>query len=129
MVKFYSNENLPLAMVKALRDKGYDVLTSFEAGQANQGIPDDQVLVYATELDRVVITLNRDDFIALHRQGIDHRGIVVCKTDRDYQGQIDFLHGYLAIESGSLVNRLIRVLKQNQPKSSEPRFMIREYSR
>jgi hypothetical protein len=40
MSRFYSNENLPLEIVKSLRKFGHDVLTSVEAGQANQGIPD-----------------------------------------------------------------------------------------
>ena len=43
-LQFYSNENFPIAMVNLLRSKGHDVLTSYEAGQANQGIPDDVVL-------------------------------------------------------------------------------------
>jgi Domain of unknown function (DUF5615) len=43
-LQFYSNENFPLVMVKLLRAEGYDVLTSYEAGQANQGIPDHRVL-------------------------------------------------------------------------------------
>ncbi|WP_292863167.1 DUF5615 family PIN-like protein [Nostoc sp. LPT] len=73
-------------MVLELRQRGYDVLTSQEAGQANQGIPDEYVLTFATQNQRVVITLNREDFIALHRSGISHQGIIVCKTDRDYTG-------------------------------------------
>ena len=44
MSRFYSNENLPLEIVKSLRKFGHDVLTSVEAGQANQGIPDNEVL-------------------------------------------------------------------------------------
>ncbi|WP_228057368.1 DUF5615 family PIN-like protein [Tychonema sp. LEGE 07203] len=56
MLKFYSNENFPIAMVDLLRSRGYDVLTSYEAGQANQKIPDDEVLMYATNAGRTVIT-------------------------------------------------------------------------
>ncbi|MFB2971756.1 DUF5615 family PIN-like protein [Aerosakkonema sp. BLCC-F183] len=67
MIRFYSNENFPLDMVQALRDFGYDVLTSYESGRANQRIPDDEVLAFAKSEQRIVITLNRDDFIALHR--------------------------------------------------------------
>jgi predicted nuclease of predicted toxin-antitoxin system len=76
MARFYSNENLPIALVKSLRDFNHNVLTSLEAGNANQGIPDEEVLAYANANDRIVITLNRDDFIALHRSGINHCGIV-----------------------------------------------------
>ncbi len=64
MIKFYSNENFPMDIVRELRRLGYDVLTSYDAGQANQGIPDEDVLAFATQQDRVVITLNREDFIA-----------------------------------------------------------------
>ena len=45
MLKFYSNENFPIEMVNLLRVRGYDVLTSSGAGQANQKIPDDEVLM------------------------------------------------------------------------------------
>ncbi len=128
MFDFYSNENFPLAMVTALRELGYGVLTSYEAGQANQGIPDEAVLVYAASLGRVVITLNREDFIQLHRARTLHQGIVICKDDRDYRGQVQTLHEFLQTQS-SLENRLIRVKKQNQPKSSQQIFVIREYER
>jgi predicted nuclease of predicted toxin-antitoxin system len=66
MLKFYSNENFPIEMVDLLRSRGYDVLTSYEAGKANQKIPDDKVLMYSTNAGRIVITENRQDFINLH---------------------------------------------------------------
>ena len=62
MARFYSNENFPLPVVVALRRAGHDVLTSAEAGNANRRIPDDQVLAYATQELRAVLTLNRRDF-------------------------------------------------------------------
>jgi hypothetical protein len=48
MAAIYSNENFPKRVGEELRRLGHDVLTSYEAGQANQKIPDDQVLAYAT---------------------------------------------------------------------------------
>ncbi len=135
MIKFYSNENyFPMDIVRELRRLGYDVLTSYDAGQANQGIPDEDVLTFATQQERVVITLNRDDFIALHRSGIPHNGIIICKTDRDYVGQSQTLHAYLQEELNknpldTFRDRLIRVKKQNQPKSSRQVFVIQEYTR
>ena len=129
MSRFYSNENFPLDLVEALRNLGDDLLTSSEAGQSNQGIPDLEVLAYATAQNRSVITLNRDDFLALHRSGINHNGIVICKEDRDYLGQAQALHIYLETQGAELENRLIRVLKQNQPKSSQQIFRVREYMR
>jgi hypothetical protein len=38
MTRFYSDENFPLELVKQLRQWGYEVLTAYEAGQANQAI-------------------------------------------------------------------------------------------
>ncbi|WP_170944001.1 DUF5615 family PIN-like protein [Leptolyngbya sp. BC1307] len=99
MVAFYSNENFPIDMVAILRELGHDVLTSYEATQANQGIPDESVLAYATQSNRVVITLNREDFIQLHRSKKPHNGIVICKDDRDYSGQIAALHASIQTQA------------------------------
>jgi hypothetical protein len=129
MTRFYANENLPMSLVQALRGFNYDVLTSYEAGQANQGIPDSQVLNYATAENRSIITLNRNDFISLHRSGINHSGIVICKDDRDYFGQAKVLQDYWKNELQDLKNILIRVQKENQPNSGKQIFIIRQYHR
>lgn len=113
--------------MQILRDYGHDVLTSYEAGQANQGIPDPEVLIFATNQNRILITFNRDDFIDLHRSGMTHSGIIICKDDRDYQGQAKFINDFLQSQRTELSDRLIRIQKQNQPKSSTPVFVIREY--
>ena len=129
MARLYSNENLAIDLVEALRQFNHDILSSYDAGQANQGIPDDKVLDYATLNDRIVITFNRDDFVALHRNGVSHAGIIICKDDRDYLGQAQTLHNYLGTQVDRLYNRLIRVQRQNQPKSSQKLFVVREYLR
>ena len=129
MLSLYSNENLSIDLVEIIREFGYDILTSYQAGQANQGIPDEEVLVYATANQRSVVTFNRDDFVALHHSGIDHAGIVICKDDRDYLGQAQALHLFLSTQVNSLQNRLIRVLRQNQPRTSQKPFIIKEYLR
>lgn len=127
MARFYSNENLPLDLVKALRQLGYDVLTSYEAGQANQSIDDETVLKFAHKRKGVVITLNREDFISLHQQGIKHSGIIICKEDRDYQGQAMEIDKFLLNEAQSLKGRLIRIKKQNKKGISTQVFVIEEY--
>jgi Domain of unknown function (DUF5615) len=127
-LRLYSNENFPIAMAEHLRSLDCDVLTSYDASQANQGIPDDEVLRFATEQNRAVITFNRDDFVALHRGGKHHAGIIVCKDDRDYLGQVTILHAYLQ-QVDSLVDRLIRIKKQNQRGLSHPVFVVQEYAR
>ncbi len=55
-------------MFIALRGLGHDVLTSRDAGKSNEAIPDEEVLCFAIENQRAVITHNRQDFIRLHRQ-------------------------------------------------------------
>ena len=42
MARFYSDENVPLDVVRGLRSLGHDVLTAFEAGQANRNTQDDE---------------------------------------------------------------------------------------
>jgi len=126
MLKFYSNENFPIEMVNLLRGRGYDVLTSYEAGQANQKIPDDEVLMYATKAGRIVITENRQDFINLHFTTSNHAGIVICKADRDYAGKVQVLHDFFTQDKQPMDNRLLRVMKQNL-KGSPQTFILQEY--
>ncbi len=59
MARLYANENFPRQVVVALRTKGHEVLTTAEAGQANQELPDVAVLTFATREGRAVLTLNR----------------------------------------------------------------------
>lgn len=78
MAHLYSNENFPFDMVIILRQLGHDVLTAYDAEQANKGIPDAKVLEFARNQNRIVITLNRDDFLNLHHSGGNHAGIIIC---------------------------------------------------
>lgn len=87
MARLYSNENFPQPVVEALRALGHDVLTSREAGKANQRIEDPEVLVYAASLGRALLTLNRRDFRRLHDSGVGHEGIIACTADLDFDGQ------------------------------------------
>ena len=115
MAAIYSNENFPKRVIEDLRRLGHDVLTSYEAGRANQKIPDDQVLAYATELKRVCLTLNRFDFIRLHRetQGV-HSGIIVCtRDDADPVALAARIHSALAA-TGNPAGELIRVVRPNR---------------
>lgn len=137
MIKFYSNEHFPLDWVQELRKLGYDVLTSQQAGQANQSISDSDVLKFAHEHDRVVITLNRQDFINLHKQGQPHSGIIISKDfyqgagnllqKQGYLQQTIFLHNFLVNDNQPLKGRLIRIKKQNKKGSNTQFFITKEY--
>jgi hypothetical protein len=77
MARLYSNENFPLPSVEALRTRGHDVLTSLESGKAGQAIPDEAVLAFAVNDERILLTLNRKHFIRLHALKPNHAGIIV----------------------------------------------------
>lgn len=87
MARLYADENFPLEVVEGLRRAGHDVLTAFEAGQANRSIPDAEVLAFATSQQRALLTLNRWHFVALHQANPAHAGLVVCSPDGDGGGQ------------------------------------------
>jgi predicted nuclease of predicted toxin-antitoxin system len=82
MARLYADEQYPYPVVEFLRALGHDVLTVQEAGRANQGIPDPEVLSFATSSNRAVITQNRKDFVRLHRIQPDHAGIIACTNAR-----------------------------------------------
>jgi hypothetical protein len=104
----YSNENFPLPVVQALRDLGHDVATIQERGKASEAVPDPEVLGMAVSEGRAILTLNRKDFIRLHKQAPDHAGIVVCTVDPDFAAQAKRIHE--AIEACSdLKKQLLRV--------------------
>jgi hypothetical protein len=54
--RLYADEQYPYPVVKCLREFGHDVLTVQEAGKANQRIPDDEVLAFATARLLSVVT-------------------------------------------------------------------------
>jgi len=110
MARLYSNENFPRRVVEALRALGHDVLTSLEAGRANQRIPDDEVLRFATSEGRTVLTLNRRDFVHLHTAQPGHAGVIVCTYDADTAAFAERIHAAI-LKQAALKGRLLRVVK------------------
>jgi predicted nuclease of predicted toxin-antitoxin system len=111
MARFYSDENVPLEVVQVLRSLGHDVLTAFDAGLANRKTQDDEVLHFAMEDKRAVLTLNRLDFHRLHRltKGA-HDGIVTCTRDPDSPALAQRIH-QAEKEAGRLAGKLVRVVR------------------
>lgn len=108
MARLYADEHFPRKLSELLRVLGHDVLTVQEAGNANQQIPDEEVLSFATKDQRAVITMNRRDFVLLHRQQPSHSGIIVCTHDSDLVGQADRIHEAIE-EVHELSNQLLRI--------------------
>jgi len=92
VARLFADENFPMPLVESLRRLGHDVATMQERGRASERFPDSQVLELATSEGRAVLTFDRRDFLRLHRQGIEHAGIIVCKLDTDIPGQAMRIH-------------------------------------
>ncbi|MBD2432307.1 MULTISPECIES: DUF5615 family PIN-like protein [Fischerella] len=110
MARLYADEQFPRLVSELLRTMGHDVLTVQEAGNDNLGIPDEEVLAFAIRDNRAVITLNRQDFICLHRANSEHLGIVVCTNDTDRNRMAIRINEALVSEE-SLKGKLIRVVR------------------
>ncbi|MBI5329191.1 MAG: DUF5615 family PIN-like protein [Betaproteobacteria bacterium] len=109
MARCHANENFPLPVVEALRRWGHDVLTTQDAGQSGQAIPDDAVLRFAHVDERVLLTFNRKDFIRLHQAGQPHAGILACRFDADFSALAERIHHTLADAAAG------RLCKVNRP--------------
>lgn len=110
MARLYADEQYPYPVVQLLRALGHDVLTVQEAGKANQGISDSDVLTFASNEKRAVITENRKDFFRLHRIQPLHAGIIACTNDRDWAALANRIHTAISAEE-SLEGKLIRVVR------------------
>lgn len=104
MARLYTNENFPLPAVVELSKLGHNVLTSQEAGHANQSMPDQNVLAFARSENRVLLTINRKHFIKLHGTQPNHAGIIVCTLDPNFV---------------ALAGRIDAALKENSPMSGK----------
>jgi hypothetical protein len=108
MARLYANENFPLPVVETLRQARHDVVTVGNTGKAEQSWPDEEVLEFATQDDRILLTLNRRHFIRLHDQQVEHAGIIACTFDPDFAGLAQRIDA--AIKSvGDMRRQLIRV--------------------
>ena len=108
MTLLYVNENFPFPAVQALREFGYDVLTTKDVGLAGNAVSDIDVLKYSISKKRVLITLNRKHFVYLHDKIPDHYGIIVCTFDTDFQALANRIHSILS-EKGDLSKLLVRI--------------------
>lgn len=107
--KFYADENFPLPVITELRMLGHDVLTLQEDGYGGLAISDEMVLQQASEYTRVLLTMNRKHFIALHYIKPDHAGIVVCTCDLDFAGQARRIHCEIESLERNITGTLVRI--------------------
>ena len=81
MIKLYLNENVPVGIGQGLLLRGYDVITTYDAG--NSGYTDRQQMDFATKESRAIFTFNICDFSNIHLEYINrgkrHKGIILSK--------------------------------------------------
>jgi predicted nuclease of predicted toxin-antitoxin system len=108
MARLYADEHFPRIVSELLRGMGHDVLTVQDAGNANLGIPDEEVLAFAVTNGRAIVTINRFDFVRLHQLQPDHAGIIVCSDDPDRNQMAMRINEAISAED-SLAGKLMRV--------------------
>ena len=108
MAKLYADENFPLPTVLRLRRLEHDVSALVESEDAEKAMPDNEVLKLATDQQRVLLTLNRRDFIKLHNEDSDHAGIIVCTFDADLMALAERVHEVLE-QTPTMLGQLVRV--------------------
>lgn len=90
-------------LLDALRQAGHDVLSVAEWG--GNGLPDAQVFAHAQHQQRVLLTHNVVDFLALARQAPQHAGVLAIFRDGDPRktmGYADIVRAIGALEAAQV---------------------------
>ena len=99
-VRFFFDQHIQLAVAEGLRRRGIDVLTAQDADRC--GLPDQDQLVFAAAEQRVMVTFD-SDYLAFHRQGVNHAGIAWAPFEKYGIGQLIYqlllLHGVMDTDS------------------------------
>jgi len=81
-LRYLLDEDVPPAVADGLRARRVDAVSVYAIGRAGRRIADADQLSYAAAEGRVLVTYNRDDFMALdaewRRTGREHAGILWC---------------------------------------------------
>lgn len=85
---FIDEDTQDKLLVKFLRNAGHDVITVNEAQLSGQ--PDEVVLNYAHENQRILLTLNCSDFENLHLSTPTHSGIFAIYRDPNLSKDMSF---------------------------------------
>jgi len=78
---YFDEDALAAALIKALRTRGVNILSAWEAGMRHR--PDEEHLLFATAQGRVLFGFNAGDYLRLHTEFLtqerSHAGIVLAK--------------------------------------------------
>ena len=80
-IELYTDEDVDVSIADLLRARGFNVLTTRDAGRLHA--TDEEQLAIAVAEHRTLLTHNRVDFEALHLMylstGKDHAGIIIAR--------------------------------------------------
>ena len=83
----YTDEDIANLVAILLRSRGWDILTTIEAGMS--GYSDDEQLAYAVSENRCLLTHNRVDYERLHLSYLQverqHSGIIVTPQNNAHE--------------------------------------------
>ncbi len=71
------------------------------------------MLAFAAQAGRILLTLNRRDFIALHEKMPEHAGLMVCTQNPDLCEQVELIDKAIR-ETGNLAGKLVRVNRKQK---------------
>ncbi len=121
MARIYLDEQLDTDITEMLVGYGHDAIHTYDAG--NRGAPDSRQLLFAADSNRIIITLNREDFEELHRWWLalnawgimtrDHSGILTTWGDIPMGEWAGLVNGLLE-QCPELSNRMMRYNRQLQ---------------
>ena len=102
-MRFYLDEDVPVAIAQALRRRKIDVLTAAEAG--NTHASDRAQLDYAAKAGRCLVTRNVPHFVSLAEQAIQHQ--------RPHAGILLISSRYRGNEIRRITDGIVRVARNN----------------
>jgi Domain of unknown function (DUF5615) len=107
-ISFYLDEHIQLALAEALKSRGVDVLTTWEAG--NMGLDDESQLAFANKNKRTLFSFNKRHFAKIHYEWMaiknSHAGIIL--SDQLTIGTVlrRLMRLYFSLASDDMKNRL-----------------------
>ena len=111
-MKLLLDEMLSASIAEQLRKRGHDA-TAVEDSPTLRGLADPDLFDQAEQDGRVLVTYNREDFLALDRtyrdRGRDHHGLVILHPRRFPQG---------AATTGALIVALSTFISAGPPYPS-----------
>ena len=105
-IKLYLNEDIPPDLAKLLRERGFDIISTYEVGVG--GKSDEEQIEFASREGRVILSCNFHDFLKLAKEwfvaGKAHYGIIIS------------YHQYSRKDLGKLLQAIIELLNNITPE-------------